>query len=85
MTRVFAQARKLRSVSYDLWKMTHEFARDVKSDLSNFEVDGKCKKLRLVLEREMCISQGEWPGIIDEFVETLRPRPEAKRRSGEDD
>lgn len=34
------QGRKQKSVSYDLWKMSYEFARDVKSDLSNFEDDG---------------------------------------------
>jgi hypothetical protein len=36
----FLKAQKLKSVSSDVWNQLWEFARDIKSDLSNYEVDG---------------------------------------------
>jgi len=36
----FLKAQKLKTVSSDVWHQLWEFARDIKPDLSNYEVDG---------------------------------------------
>jgi len=36
----FLESQGQKTVSQDLWTMTYEFARDVKSDLSNYDPDG---------------------------------------------
>jgi len=36
----FLKTQKLKTVSSDVWNQLYEFARDIKPDLSNYEVDG---------------------------------------------
>jgi len=36
----FVKTQKLKTVSSDVWNQLYEFARDIKSDLSNYETDG---------------------------------------------
>jgi len=36
----FLKVQKVKSISADVWAQTWEFARDIKTDLSNYELDG---------------------------------------------
>jgi len=65
----FLKTRKEKTISKDIWEQTFEFAKDIKSDLTNYEDEE---------------SGGAWPVLFDEFVIFARKAKGLKKPTKDD-